>query len=133
MERLRIIGGVTPRLRHLHLARRLKIEHTCCQNQVHPNTLTDYQHTLHKHSHTHTRNSADTLEISVRSHPPNTHQPQHRPSITCLSHNTATITIMPQQEHAASRARAGKLTTSTITIERPETEIRGPNGDVQRL
>lgn len=40
---------------------------------------------------------------------------------------------MAPRENAASRARAGMVTTTTVTIDRPETEIRGPNGDVFRL
>lgn len=40
---------------------------------------------------------------------------------------------MSPRDNAATRARAGVVSTATVTIDRPETEIRGPNGDVLRL
>jgi len=41
--------------------------------------------------------------------------------------------IMPPRDNAATRARAGITSTTTVTVDRPDTEVRGPNGDVFRL
>jgi hypothetical protein len=65
---------------------------------------------------------------------------------TCLPHTRTSHPValgpvhpppnsMPSSKHhdAAARARAGHVNATTVTLDRPDTQVKGPNGDVFTL